>query len=300
MARKSSTKQRPVWKGFIKIGLVTVPVRALSARIKAKSEVDLDWLHRDCHRRIQYKKVCPAHGEVKQSDIVSGYALGRGKYVVIEPDELAKLRAKSDKIMTVESMVDEDAIDCRFFTEKTYYVLPDGAVADRPYAVIADAMDEQGRAALARVVMFRREQLVLVRVVDGVFMMTVLNHENEFQEPARFAAQAPKAHGSRRERDMAAALVEAMSDRHFDFASYKDEYVEQLQKLIRLKAEGKEVEVPETEEEPAVVNLMEALKASLDRAPGTPARSARPARPARPARHSGPNRRRGQHRRRAS
>lgn len=299
MARKA-TKQRPVWKGLIKIGLVTFPVRALSARIKAKSEVDLDWLHRDCHRRIQYKKICPVHGEVKQSDIVSGYALGRGKYVVIEPEELAKLRAKSDKIMTVESMVDEGAIDCRFFTEKTYYVLPDGNVAERPYAVIADAMDEQGRAAIVRIVMFRREQLALVRVVDGVFIMTVLNHESEFQEPARFAAQAPKAHGSRRERDMAAALVEAMSDRQFDFASYKDEYVEELQKLIRLKAEGKEIEAPAEEEEPEVVNLMEALKASLAGVSNGSARPARQAHRGHAAPRSSHGRRRRQQRRRAS
>jgi DNA end-binding protein Ku len=286
MARKRSTKQRPVWKGFLKIGLVSFPVRAFSARAKEQSEVDLDWLHRDCHRRIQYKKVCPVHGEVGQDEIVSGYAVGRGRYVVIEPDELAKLRAKSDKILTVETMIDGDAIDCRYFTDKSYYVLPDGAVADKPYAVIAEAMQDEHRVGVAHVVMFRREQLVLLRVLGDLLMITVLNHEDEFRAPADFARQAPRARASGKERHMATTLIEAMSDDHFEFGKYKDTYVDELRKLIRLKQQGKEVEAPAAEEEPEVANFMDALRQSLERVRTLPAR-----RPSRNGHRRAPRRR---------
>jgi DNA end-binding protein Ku len=281
MAQKRTTKQRPIWKGFLKVGLVTMPIRAFSARVKAKSEVDLDWLHRDCHRRIQYKKVCPVHGEVSQQEIVSGSALGHGRYVVIEPEELAKLRAKSDKVLTVEKMVDPEIIDCRYFTDKSYFVLPDGAVADKPYSVIVDAMQDERRAGIAHVVLFRREQLILLRVVEGVMMMTVLNHQEEFAEPAGFASQIGKARASTQERNMAVALIDALSDEEFDFGAYKDNYVEQLQKLIRLKAEGKEIAAPEIEEEPEVLNLMDALRGSLKQLPKTGSNGAKSSHPRR-------------------
>jgi DNA end-binding protein Ku len=273
MKRTSSTKKRrPLWKGYLKIGLVSFPVRAFSARAKEESEIDLDWLHRDCHRRIQYRKVCPVHGEVGQDEIVSGYQVSRGKYVIIEPEELARLRGvKGDKVLSVEAMVEPETIDCMYYTDKSYYLLPDGPVADKPYAVIAHAMNEQRRHGVAQVVLFRREQLVLVRVVKGLLMMTVLNHENEFQSAAAFARDVPRSRPAARELSMAKTLLDAMSDRDFDFADYKDEYIEHLQELIRRKSRGQPIEAPVEEEEPPVANFMDALRQSLAQVRSLPA-----------------------------
>src|SRR6266571_5130041 len=102
---------RPIWRGMLRFSLVSIPVELYTSKVKGGGEIDLVWLHDKCHSRIHYQKVCPIHGEINKDEIVSGYKYSQNKYVVIEPEELAKLRGHSDKAMTIEAMIPPTALD---------------------------------------------------------------------------------------------------------------------------------------------------------------------------------------------
>src|SRR5262249_45227119 len=150
---------RSSWKGFLKLSLVSVPVKAFTATTTSGSEIRLNQLHAECHSRIKYQKVCPLHGEVSNDEIVSGYEYAKGQYVVIDTAELDKLRTEDDKAIKIDAVLEADTLDPIYSDGKTYYLVPDGPVAQRPYAVVRQAMAEEKRVALAQVVLHGREQL---------------------------------------------------------------------------------------------------------------------------------------------
>ena len=152
MKAKSAKRARPIWKGMLRFGLVSIPVQAFGAKTQHGGRIDLDWLHRDCHNRIRYQKVCPVHGEIARDEIVSGYKYGRRGYVVIEPDELQKLRGRRAKTIDVDVFIQPDALDRRYDTERSYYLLPDGEAGARPPAVLLRGAGsaDPGRARRAR------------------------------------------------------------------------------------------------------------------------------------------------------
>src|SRR5438874_4063447 len=117
-------KGRAIWRGMLRISLVTIPIELYPSKVRGGGNIELTWLHRSCHSRIHYKKVCPIHGEVDKDEIVSGYKYSQNKYVVIEPEELAKLRSQSDKTMAIEAMIPPTALDELYYTDMSYYVLP--------------------------------------------------------------------------------------------------------------------------------------------------------------------------------
>src|SRR5438552_2936091 len=131
---------RPIWRGLLRFSLVSIPVELYPSKVKGGGDIELVWLHNKCHSRIHYQKVCPIHGEVDKDEIVSGYKYSQNKYVVIQPDELTKLRGQSDKALSVEAMIEPKALDELYFTDKSYYVLPDGIAAEKPYQVFYEAM----------------------------------------------------------------------------------------------------------------------------------------------------------------
>src|SRR5581483_5981786 len=141
--RKSPKKQqRPMWKGTLRFRLVSIPVRVFQAKAQG-SDVELHWLHDQCHSPIHYAKVCPVHGEVSNEEIVSAYRYARDQYIVIEPEEMDKLRKRSNKILDLEAFIAPETLDRIYDTDKSYYVLPDGAAAELAYAVIQDTMRRQ-------------------------------------------------------------------------------------------------------------------------------------------------------------
>src|SRR4051812_46839356 len=155
---------RSVWSGFIQFSLVTVPVKAYTAAVSGGGGApSLNQLHKDCNSRIQYKKTCPIHGDVPSDQIVSGYQFASDQYVIIDTDEIQKLRPKSAKNISIAAFVKPDAIDPSMYSGKSYYLLPDGPVAQRPYALLVKAMSEQRRNAFAQVVMSGRDKIMLVR-----------------------------------------------------------------------------------------------------------------------------------------
>ena len=256
---------RSSWKGFIKLSLVSVPVRAFTAH-NTSEEVRLNQLHKDCHARVRYKKVCPEHGELKNDQIVSGYEYTKDSYVVIDPEELAKLRKESDKSVNIEGFIQPGDIDPIYLAGRTYYLLPDGVAGDRPYALLARGMMDEGVYAVARVVMSGREQLVLLRPVEGLLTMNILTYAKKVKDIGTFQEELKQQDMSKEELSLAETLISASRVEDFDLASYSDNYTENLTKLIQMKLDGEEIVQAPEPEEPKIINLMEALKQSVAQA----------------------------------
>jgi len=254
---------RPVWKGFIRFSLVSVPVKAYTATSSAGGGISLNQLHKECHSRINYKKTCPIHGEVKNDEIVSGYQYGDEQYVVINPDELEKLRTPKDKAIDIQAFIKPQAIDASYYSGRTHYLVPDGPIGIKPYNLLLRAMLEQGRYAFAQVVFSGKEQVVLLRTMDNLIVMTGLSYNAEVKKSDEFKGEAPKAEVTPEELKLAKTLTETMAQDDFDFAQYKDMYTERLKELIEAKIAGKQVVASPAEEEPVVINLMEALQKSV-------------------------------------
>jgi DNA end-binding protein Ku len=246
----------------LKLSLVSVPVRGYTANIAA-SEIRLHQLHAECHSRIKYQKTCPIHGEVPKEEIVSGYEYAKGEYVIIEPEEIAKLRGERERAVTIDAIVSQHTIDPVYFTDKTYYLTPDGAVGQKPFALIQKCLEDEELQAVGRVVLFGREELVLVRPVEHVLAMTALKYESEVAHADTLDEELEKPELSRDELNLTKKLLDAFEKPKFSIAAYKDHYVEELRKIIEAKVEGKELVTPPELETPKVINLMDALKKSV-------------------------------------
>jgi DNA end-binding protein Ku len=253
---------RTSWKGFLRLSLVSVPVKAYTAN-NTDEEIRLNQLHGECHGRVRYKKVCETHGELRGEDIVSGFEYAKDQYVVIDDDELSKVRAKSDKSVSIDGFVAPEKIDPVYLAGRTYYLLPDGPAGSRPYALLVRGMLDAGVVGIAQVVIAGREQLVMLRPQDDMLVMSVLNYPKKVRAAAPYRDELPNEKPSPSELALANTLIGASTLAEFDFQSYRDAYVENLTKLIQLKVEGREiVQAPDTEE-PKILNLMEALKKSV-------------------------------------
>jgi DNA end-binding protein Ku len=275
---------RPAWKGFLRLSLVSVPVRAYTASATGQNEIHLNQLHAECNSRIQYKKNCPVHGEVTNDEIVSGYQYAKGQYVLIDTDELEKLRTESDRAIKIDCFIDPKDVDPLYHTGRTYYLVPDGPVGHKPYDVLRRAMLEEKRHAIAQTVMSGKEQLVLVRPLDGLLALTVLAYDEMVKKPAGFQDEAPPVEATPEELNLAKMLIRASTSKKFDVANYKDEYTAKLTKLIRAKIEGEEIVAPPAETETPVINLMDALRESVARSQAAGASADKPPRRMAPSR----------------
>ncbi len=256
---------RSSWKGFLRLSLVSIPVKAYTAT-SSGGEIHLNQIHADCHSRIKYQKVCPLHGEVSNDAIVSGYEFAKSQFVVIDPDEMDKLRTESDKAIQIDAFIAPDALDSVYFNGRTYYLVPDGPVGQKPYALLHQGMKELNRQGVAQVVMHGKEQVVLLRPLGRLLAMTMLSFDSQVVKPTPFEEETPPQEMSPPEMDLVATLIKAQTPKKFDFSKYKDVYTEKLTELIEAKVQGKEIVSPPVQEEAQVINLMEALKQSVAKA----------------------------------
>jgi DNA end-binding protein Ku len=277
---------RSVWKGFIRFGMVTLPVKAYTATASEGGGITLNQLHKDCGSRIKYQKTCPQHGEVQMSDIVSGYQYAPDQYVVIEPTELEKARSAKEKSINIAAFISPDTIDPAQYSGRTLYLVPDGPVGFKPYGLLLRSMTEQGLYAFAEVVFSNKGQVVLLRPTGGLLAMTFLSFASEVRPPTEFASEVPTIDVSAAELKMAKMLTEAMTPDSFDFTEYKDTYTERLQKIIEAKIAGKQITTP-PDDLPQIPDLMDALRKSLSDAKSTskkkPAKLAAPSKPVKAA-----------------
>jgi len=258
-----TTAHRSSWKGQLSFGLVSFAVEAFNAVNRDESDIHFNQLHKDCHSRIKYQKVCPIHGEVGSDEIVSGYEYEKDHYVELDPDELQSLRKESDKALKIEAFISPETIDPLYFDGRMYYLAPAGPAAQEPYAVILGAMEKEKRCGVGSVVFSGKDQLVLVRPLHGVLHMAMLNYEAEIRPPASVVHVAKPAKANARAVAMAQAFIEEWTDEAYDFAKHEDEHREKVKALIAAKLKGKKIAVHEADEAAPVLDLMEALKESL-------------------------------------
>jgi DNA end-binding protein Ku len=253
-----------IWSGNISFGLVTVPVKLVSA-VRSK-DVRFNQLEEGTGARIRYRRVSEATGdEVPQERIVRGSEIAPGQYVVVEQEELDKLRPKASHTIDIQDFVELEEIDPIYF-EQPYYLVPDRGAA-KPYRLLLDAMSDLQRVAVGRIVLRGKEHLVAIRPLDGALCIETMRYADEVT-PVESLDGLPgdDVKPNQRELDMARQLIEALAG-GFEPEKYHDEYREQVQDLIEKKAAGEEIVAEPMVEEPAkVVDLMAALEQSLARA----------------------------------
>jgi DNA end-binding protein Ku len=255
---------RAIWTGTISFGLVTVPVRLYSA-IDRKA-VRFHQLSGKTGARIAQKRVDPqSDEEVPYESIVKGYELAPDRYVVIEPQELDALQPQKTRTIEIEDFVELDQIDPIFY-DHSYYLAP-GPGGAKPYRLLLEAMKETGKVAIARVVIRNKEQLVAIRPMGDVLVMSTMLFADEVLAPERLEelSDGAGAKTNKREVDIAKQLVGSLAG-DFQPDKYRDTYRDQVLELIERKAHGEKIAVqPPPEEAPAPApDLMSALKASLD------------------------------------
>jgi DNA end-binding protein Ku len=253
---------RAIWSGTISFGLVNVPVKLYSA-VHSK---DLQFHQFDPKgNRIQYKRVSEKSGrEVDYSDIVKGYEVKKGQYVMVDPDELQAYRPESTKTIEISDFVDLDEIDPIYY-ETTYYLAPDGKAAEKAYNLLLQSMEKQGKAAIGKVVIRTKQYLAAIRPLDGVLALSTMRFADEVvpTSDVKNGSSGKDASVSSREVDMASQIIDSLTSK-WDPSRYHDTYREQVLELLKKKAEGKEIVVDEPEEDKGqVLDLMAALEASL-------------------------------------
>ena len=256
---------RSSWKGHIRLSLVSIPVKAFTASASGK-EIRLNQLHEECKSRIRYQKVCPQHGEVSGSEIVKGYEFTKDQYVIVDEAELDELRTESDRAINIDAFVDPNLVEMLYLTGKTYYLAPDGPVGQKPYALLLEAMKGEELCSIAQVVMHGREQLVMLRPLGKILAMEILAFEEQVKNPADFEEEVEDIEYSDAELDLTKKLMEATTVEEFNIGKYENVYHDKLKELIDAKIEGKEIVAPPDEQPEQVINLMDALKASVAQA----------------------------------
>jgi DNA end-binding protein Ku len=253
---------RPTWKGYLKISLVNIPVRVFPAT-DAAATVSFNQLHRECRSRIQQKRWCPTcQVEVANTDLVKGYEFEKGRYVVVDEEDLAKVKTESTRVINIVQFADASLID-PVYVERPYYLAPDGNVAAEAFAVMREGM--QGKAAIGKLALYGREYLVAIQPRETGLVMYTLRHASEVRSmsaidelkivPARIKPDEVKL----------ARQVIGNFETGGDLTQYKDDYQEQLRGLIDAKIAGEDVATPAEEAPPKIVNLMDALRESLER-----------------------------------
>jgi DNA end-binding protein Ku len=278
---------RSTWKGYLKISLVNIPIKVFPAT-DAGATLSFNQLHAECQTRIQQKRWCPhCEKEVPNTDIVKGFEFEKGRYVVIDEEDIEKVRVESTRVINLEKFTDDTDVD-PIYLERPYYLAPDGAVAREAFAVIREGM--KGKAGIGKVALYGREYLIKVQPRERGLIMYTLRHASEIRSMDAIDELADVPEHVKPQEVELARQVMGTFEGELDFAAYKDEYQEGLREIIDAKVEGREVVAPEVEEAPKVVNLMEALRKSLDNISATKkkaapaqARASKAAAPAAPA-----------------
>ncbi|HZI46008.1 MAG TPA: Ku protein [Ilumatobacter sp.] len=252
---------RPVWNGTISFGLVAIPIKLFHA--VRRQAVSFNQLDDRTMARIKYKKVSALDGEeVPEEHIVKGYEVAKDHYIVVDPDELEPFIPAATRTVEIEEFVDLDEIDPVYF-DAAYYVAP--GTTPKPYVLLAKAMEESGKVAIARFVMRNKQYTAAIRAEQGRLVMSTLSYADEVIDPAEIdeLQGLEEIDVSDREVRMAESLVESLAAT-FEPEKYRDEYREQVLDLIKIKAAGEEFTMPEVvAEKPKVVDLMAALEASV-------------------------------------
>jgi DNA end-binding protein Ku len=252
---------RPTWKGYLKVSLVTIPVKVFPATESAAT-LSFNQLHAECKTRIQQKRWCPqCEREVPNTELVKGYEYEKGHYVVVTEEDIEKVRVESSKVIDLSQFTDVTDID-PIYVDKSYYLAPDGPMAAESFAVMREGM--AGKAGIGKVALYGREYLVAVRPQKKGLVMYTLHHDAEIRSIDQVEELNSVPSKVKPEEMKLAKQVIATFDAELNLKDYQDEYKAGLRKIIDAKIAGEEVVAPEIQEPPKVVDLMEALRRSLN------------------------------------
>lgn len=277
---------RATWKGFLKISLVNIPIKVFPAT-ESSGTLSFNQLHGECRSRIQQKRWCPScNREVPNTEIVKGYEFAKGQYVVLTEEDFDKVRPESTRVIDLVQFADAAAID-PMFIDRAYYLAPDGGMAADAFAVMREGM--AGKVGVGKLALYGREYLVAVRPQGRGIVMYTLHHAAEIRGIEQVEELNAVPVSVKPEEMKLAQQVIATFEGPLDLTSYTDEYRAGLQRIIDAKVAGQEVVAPSAEAPPKVVNLMEALRKSLD---AVSAEKKKPARAASTSAKAAPKRKR--------
>jgi DNA end-binding protein Ku len=254
---------RAYWKGYLKLSLVSCPI-ALYPATSSSERVSFNRINRETGNRLKQLLVDSESGEpVEKDDIARGYEVGKGEYVLVEDDELEKIRIESTHTIDINSFVPRGEIDDRYLGS-SYYLAPTDKVGQEAFVVMRDAMRDRDMVALGRIVLSRREHVVMLEPFDKGILGTTLRYAYEVRDQSAYFEDIGDIDLPGEMKDLAAHIVETKSG-HFDPKDYEDHYETAVIDLIRKKQAGRPIE-PEkpVEEQPRVINLMDALRASVE------------------------------------
>ena len=250
---------RPSWSGLLRLSLVVVPVKAYPTT-SSSSGIHFNQLHANCGQRVKYEKHCPMHGAVEAAEIVRGYQYAPDQYVVVEPEEVDKIRPAQDKALVLERYVAAHQVDPVQYQGRSLYLLPDGVAARHPYGVVTEALQQGGRWAIGRVVLSGTRQLVSVRPMGRLLVMDLLHYPAEVRAAATWESELYAVTGTPEEVQLARTIIDGAGP--VAWPEYRDATTEELTALIEAKVAGRPVAAP-TEEPAAVLQLLDALKQSV-------------------------------------
>ena len=268
---------RAYWKGSLKLSLVSCPIALYPASTTAE-KTRFHMINKETGNRLKQQMVDSETGDIVEGDQKGrGYELKKGSYVEIEKEELEAVQIESNHTIDIDSFVPRDEIDKRYL-DHPYYIVPDGKAGVDAFAVIRDAMKDQDRVALARIVLTNREHIIAIEPLGKGLLGTTLRYPYELRDESDYFEDIKSPKISKDMIELASHILDTKAA-HFDPSKFKDEYENALKALVRRKASGKPIKVSAREEKPDnVVNLMDALKASLKGKSTTKRRASAPRR----------------------
>jgi len=272
---------RAYWKGYLKLSLVSCPI-ALFPATSEREKISFHQLNKETGNRIRYRKVDAETGdEVSQDNIIKGYELGKGEYIELDPEELEAVAVESKHTLEIEEFVPKKDID-ELYLRDPYYIIPDGEVGQQAFAVIRDAIRKEDMVALGKVVFTTREHIIALEPRENGMVGTTLRYPYEVRQSKDYFDTIENEKVPKDMLELASHIVDTKAG-HFDPSKFEDQYEDALKELLKKKQEGKTIEQPERPKPTNVVNLMDALRRSIE-ASGTP--TSHKAKGRAPARHT--------------
>lgn len=254
---------RASWKGQLRLSLVSCQVKLFPAT-SASERISFNQLHKDTHNRINMKPVDPELGLVERTDLVRGYEYEPKQYIIIDDADLDAVRIESNHTMNIEAFVDAGEVDV-LYQDTPYYLAPDGAMAEETFVVLREALRKSGKVAIARLVLTSRERVVTIGARETGMFVTTLRNPNEVRGTAEYFDNIPVGKPDPEMLDLAQKLIEQKVTT-FNPKDYEDRYEQALMAMIREKLKGHNPIIAAAPERGNVINLMDALKASLGEA----------------------------------
>jgi DNA end-binding protein Ku len=261
---------RASWKGYLRLSLVSCPVKLYPATSSTAGKISFNLLHKDTLNRVQQKYHDPELGEIDRADLVKGYQFEKDKYVVVTAEELEEIEIESSKTVDIDGFVDEADIDT-IYLDSTYYLAPDGPIAEETFGVVLEAMKRAHKVAIARIVLSGRERLVAIQPITDGFRLMTLRSAKEVREPSSALDKLNAKYSD----DMLSMAEQIIAQKAATFApeAFEDRYEEALLTLVKSKISGGQPVITKAPERGNVVNLMDALRRSIEEERRPPAPS---------------------------